>query len=289
MKRILVATDFSSRSDMAVQRAAHLAAQFAATLHIVHVVDTDLPPRLVEAERATAAGLLDEFATALRAEHRLECVVSVATANEAFVGVLQTARDDDADLIVVGAHRRRILLDIFVGTTAERIIRNSSIPVLMVNAKPRDAYRRMLIAVDLSETSSEVLLAAQRLQWLGAAHHAAVYAFDMPAASLLTVLGGIETEEMANYMTQERRQAEGELRTALTQLKLRDLEGIAVPLHGDASVAIRNCATRESADVIVVATHGRGGVAKALLGSVAQDLLRTADQDVLVVPKKAAV
>lgn len=283
MKRIVVATDFSSRSDAAVQRAAQLASHFAATLRIVHVVDADLPPRLVEAERGAAAGLLDELAVALRASHRLECVVSVVTADEAFVGVLQTAHDDGADLLVVGAHRRRILLDIFVGTTAERIIRKSTVPVLMANSPPLGGYRHALIAVDLSETSNEALLAARRLDWLGAPRRTALHVFDTPATSLLARTG-VDESKMQASLAQEHRRAHGELRALLERLEMPFVDTRVAPLNEDTSVAIRRCANDEAADVVVVATHGRGGIAKVLLGTVAQELLRSTEQDVLVAP-----
>ena len=63
----------------------------------------------------------------------------------------------EADLIVLGAHRKQLLRDIFVGTTIERVIRTSPYPVLMVNAEVEQDYRNVLAAVDMSEPSARAI------------------------------------------------------------------------------------------------------------------------------------
>ena len=60
MQRILVATDFSTRSDRALRRGTLLAKQFGCDVTLVHVIDDDQPLRTVEAERREATALLDE-------------------------------------------------------------------------------------------------------------------------------------------------------------------------------------------------------------------------------------
>ena len=60
----------------------------------------------------------------------------------------------------MGAHRKQLLRDIFVGTTIERVIRTGPHPVLMVNNEVRRAYRTALAAVDMSEASASAIRTA---------------------------------------------------------------------------------------------------------------------------------
>lgn len=77
MKRILVATDFSTRSDRALRRAILLARQVSAEIILVHVVDDDQPPRLVKAEERAAGHLLNDLAATLREVDRVRCETRV--------------------------------------------------------------------------------------------------------------------------------------------------------------------------------------------------------------------
>src|ERR1051325_11646265 len=71
-----------------------------------------------------------------------------------FDGILRTAGSIGADLIVMGAHRRQLLLDIFVGTTIERVIRKGPFPVLMVNNEAQRSYENVVAPVDMSDPSA---------------------------------------------------------------------------------------------------------------------------------------
>ena len=283
MQRIVVATDFSERSVLAVQRAAQLAKQFSATLDVVHVVDADLPPRMIEAALEAASESLDELASTLQNKQGVNCTREAVCASEAFVGVLDAAQKSSADLIVIGAHRRRILRDIFIGTTAERIVRTSKIPVLMVNAQANGAYRSVLIAVDLSDASKDAVRAAQSLGLPGVAQCAVLHAFPSPVVGLL-VQTGAEIATTEDYLLKEQTRARSHLKTLLDELQLGALEQHVVPMQEEPATTIRDFARAHGVELIVAATHGRGGLAKVLLGSVAQDLLRSADQDVLIAP-----
>jgi nucleotide-binding universal stress UspA family protein len=77
MKKILVATDFSTRSDRAIRRAILLAKKFEAAVSLIHVVDDDRPTRIVDAERESASMLLSEQARSLRELDGVDCTGSV--------------------------------------------------------------------------------------------------------------------------------------------------------------------------------------------------------------------
>jgi nucleotide-binding universal stress UspA family protein len=143
--QILAATDFSTRSQRAVRRAGLLAQSTGAELVLVHVVDDDQPQRLVEIETREAERTLGEQISAMAELPRERCRPMVV-AGDPFDGILRTAAAMKADLIVMGAHRKQLLQDIFVGTTIERVIRTGPYPVLMVNNEVGQPYRTVLAA-----------------------------------------------------------------------------------------------------------------------------------------------
>jgi len=136
MKQVMIATDFSERSDRALRRARLLAKQFGARLSIVHVVDDDRPQRMLEKERDLASRLLDEIGVSVRGHDGVTCETRVVP-GASFAGILKAVEEESPVLLVIGPHRRQVLRDVFTGTTAERTIRSASCPVLM--AQEREA------------------------------------------------------------------------------------------------------------------------------------------------------
>ena len=103
MKRILVPTDFSTRSDRAIRRAALLARQTSAEIILLHVVDDDQPPRLLQSAEREANSLLQELAATMRESDRLSCNARVSL-GEPFQTIIDAAEEVDADLLVMGPH-----------------------------------------------------------------------------------------------------------------------------------------------------------------------------------------
>jgi universal stress protein E len=137
--QILAATDFSTRSNRAIRQAGLLAQPLGARLLILHVVDDDQPDDLVRTEKREAERVLAEQVTSMPELQGVQVERRVVT-GDPFDGILRVAADAQADLIVMGSHRKQLLLDIFVGTTIERVIRKGSFPVLMVNNAAQRKY-----------------------------------------------------------------------------------------------------------------------------------------------------
>jgi nucleotide-binding universal stress UspA family protein len=282
MRTILVATDFSTRSDRALRRAVLLARQLEAELRLVHVVDPDRPTRLVEAERHEAELLLGELVETCRREDRVGCRFELRF-GEAFEGVLAAAADSGADLIVLGPPRRQLLRGVLTGTTAERVIRAGAQPVLIANAVPAAPYRRVLLASDLSPGAKAAALATLRLglDRLGAL--AAVHVHPTAAATLL-LRTPVTAREAEPLRAQERREAAAALARFLAETGL--VRARRLLLAGDRPIAdlLLEAARKVRADLLIVATRGRVGLGKLVLGSVAEELLRRAELDLLTVP-----
>ncbi len=282
MRKILVATDFSERSDRALRRATLLARQFGAALELIYVVDDEQARRIVETERNEAESLLQKTAATLRDVDGVACEARVALATP-FKGIVQAARELAPDLLVIGSHRRQVLRDVFIGTTAERTIRSVGCPVLMVNGPPAGEYRQILQTTDLSDASRDAL---GRLELLGIGEHARVsilYVFDAPA--LRTAFSHtFPADDQQHYLEAARRDATRELADFVEVAGLGVHRHIAKQEKTAIQHEVLDTAVEIKADLIVLSTHGRSGLAKMFMGSVTEHVLRTSHIDVLVTP-----
>ena len=205
--KILAATDFSTRSQRALRRAGLLARDSSAELTLVHVVDDDQPSEILELERREAQRYLEEQMKSLVELQGLHCD-SAVVAGDPFDGILKAAEAHSVDLIVMGAHRKQLLRDIFVGTTIERVIRIGPCPVLMVNAEVERSYKKVMAAVDMSEPSARAIRTARETGLIGDASLSLVHGFDAFAKGKMSN-AGIGKDEIARYVAEERLRAGG--------------------------------------------------------------------------------
>jgi nucleotide-binding universal stress UspA family protein len=285
MMRVLVATDLSERSNRALRRAALLAARHEAELVAVHVVDDDQPARMIEVECREAGALLADMINALGLPDAISARSLIVTGTP-FDGVLRAAAAEDADLVVMGSHRRRLLANVFVGTTTERVIRHGTRPVLMVNAEPEGPYQHVLTTTDLSETSVAALRRARKLGLTEGAHVGLLYAFDAAAKGLVT-LASSNGDLTRDYVADERTHMRHEVQA---WIKTHDLPAPATLslVEGPAAAEIVAEADAAGWELVVVGTHARSGVPRLLHGSVAEYVLRHVSRDVLAVPPAPA-
>jgi nucleotide-binding universal stress UspA family protein len=144
--RILLATDFSPSSELALTQAARLAESLGAGLDLVHVhqivvmpvPDTILAPPDDSAALAEAGRLLHELAARVGA--RVPVQVHLRT-NEPVAGVLQLIGEIHPDLVVVGSHGRSAVMRVLLGSVADRLCRRSPVPVVVVPAPERSSVR----------------------------------------------------------------------------------------------------------------------------------------------------
>lgn len=276
MQRLLVASDLSPRSAHAVTRALQLAAQLNAELHVLHVVDADLPATLAEHAKTEAERELQQQVSAGPAgvNAHIEVVRGHPVAD-----VLAAAEAKDAGLVVLGTHRKSPLKDIFVGTTADQLIRLAKRPVLVVRDAPAHPYRKALAAIDLSDHSRRAVEFTTSL--LPQLPISLLYVYAMSytgVASLSQDPADSEKNEqlLRNLMREEERRYLDEVGKLGTEQKVNIRAGQVL------SVIPEEVAQQE-ADLLVIGSQGRGGVARALLGSVASALIRRPPCDTLVV------
>lgn len=285
MKKILVATDFSERSDRAVRRATLLARQFSASLTMVHSVDDDQPQSLIDNESEIAEKLLREQSRSLREIEDIECGFQVVL-GDPFEGIAAAAEAEAPDMLVIGPHRRQALKDIFTGTTAERTVRASRTPVLMANGVPAGPYRHILVAVDFSDSSAKAVEAVGRLGLAGDSEVTLLHVFDAPGTGLIG--HSAMTREGADiYIAGERAAAEKMLAEFLAQKDFAPAHQVVRFNETSIGEVVIATADELSVDLIVMGTRGRSAISRLVLGSVVDEVLGKARRDVLAVPPGA--
>lgn len=279
MQKILCATDFSERSDRALRRAVLVARGENAGLDLVHVVDDDRPKRFVDHEAADARALLGEQVETLGSADGVRADSDVILADP-FEGIVRAAEERNPGLLVLGPHRRQFLRDAFVGTTAERTIRKVACPVLSVNGPPVGPYRHVLLTTDLSEASKAALQRYLALGLFASATHSILTVFDVLALRL-AMSDSLPKEDRDHHVASESADARRNLGTFAGSLGHPSLQLLVRHRETTEANEILKAAEEVHADLVVMATRGKGGFARLMLGSVTAQVLQKAGVDVL--------
>ena len=285
LENILIGTSLSGESDRILEIALELARATGAVAHVVHAYTAPAAYSGFPAEyRIGESEWIDAEKEVLR--ERIEQQIRRA-APEGFDRIqayleegpphrvlARLARNLKPGLIVVGAIEERNRLLRALGSTADRVARQASCPVLIV--RPGSAFPpgRILAPVDLSDTSAGALRAA-----LGLLEQAGLRA---AAVEALFVLSPAEASihfspDQISYLAREE----------LKRFAEREVPGVRIERKVRAGMPweqILREAGEIKADLMVLGTHGRGGLERLLLGSVTSDVLREAQCSVLVVP-----
>ena len=290
LRYIVAATDFSDFSERVVQRAAYLAKQHQAELHLLHVVrPLDLYPGLTPAPdefRHTDQDLLQAEQTRLDAMaeslvSRLGIRVRTATRlGRAHTEIAAYAQEVSADLVAAGVRGENTLMDLFLGSTVPRLLRVATCPVLIVRNPADGPYRQVLAAVDFSPVSAAVVA------------HALTLAGSAPVHTLHVL--GSEVEQRLRRAKSDQVDITGWLAKLRSEAE-KQLDALLVPIESSPAVvrliqsgfppaAICQCIEDKHADLVVLGRHGYGGgLQDWLLGSVSKDVALAATCDVLLI------
>jgi nucleotide-binding universal stress UspA family protein len=206
--------------------------------------------------------------------------------------LLELATAEQAELIVLGTHRRQGWDRLVHGSVSLDIVALSRVNALVVPLVPNvpaivvGALRRVLVPVDFSPLSSRALHWGARL--LPAGGRLQLVHVTAPYASAVVELGAYAPlpPPGPDELARDRGDVERRLRELIpSEIAGRGLEFDVEAATGyDAATAIVDCATRLGSDLICLPTHGRSGLSRALMGSVTQGVLRRSPIPVLVVP-----
>lgn len=295
LKNVLVAADLTDPSIAAIQAGLRLADAEQASTTIFHALDLawlESPSPLmpvattrkdyVQREATHARTKLEEMIAswprALRPTITIEASASPARA------ICKRATEGHHDLVVLGTNERKGLSRFFLGSVAEMVTRHAPCSALIV---PQDATlrttsaKRIIAAIDFSDSSLNALDRARALTKSRNAELRVAHVVRVPpvtsAGLSTTVAGGIPHAER---VTADR----GRVQSLLDERYGAD-HGAEVHISVGADVArpLANLSADVNADLLVVGTHGRTGVARWLMGSVAERVVRHAPCSVLVV------
>jgi nucleotide-binding universal stress UspA family protein len=302
IKTILVPLDFSRASMQALKYTIPLAEEFKATIHLVHVQPADELTVISRAGHlmlncADAIALMQDRLAEVQEKHDVRfwpdnCHV---VSGKPFEEICKLARELDVDLIVLPTRGHSGLKHIALGSTAERVVRHAPCPVLIPrgekfraatwNGEPAGKFqvRKILAPVDFSDCS------------LAGVHYAAVLAKRFGAKLRLfhAIYPYIQVFAMDRVTADVTPLIENAQRNAEEQMnKLRQLESIReVSCETEiriGSVIDEICGEsgRPDIDLIVASTHGHTGFKRALIGSVAEHVVRYAECPIIIVPSR---
>lgn len=294
MKQILAATDLSAPAHQAAHRAARLASETGAALSLWHVLPqrplddlrhwlgAAVEQQLQDAARRELALLADE----LRAARQVTVQAEVSS-GPVLDTLCQAADGVEADLVVLGARGAGFLRRMVLGTTAERLLRRTTRPLLVVRQTPHEPYRRALLAVDFSPWSAPVLALARQVA--PKARWVLFHAFQVPFEEKLR-FAGVEAATIEHYRQQARTTAVQQLHALADQAGLRPGAWDACIVEGEASQRLVEQEQVLDCDLVVLGKHGQSAAEDLLLGSVTKHVIAEGAADLLVAtaPRPAA-
>jgi nucleotide-binding universal stress UspA family protein len=249
---------------------------------ILHVLDNGDAKTKAEAEQKSFERLarLREQATAelTRLDRQDVSVRTALRRGLPHVEIIRGARLTGADLIVVGRHAAYRWTERLLGSTAERVIQAGDLPVLIVARSARRGYRRPVLAVELTDASIPLMTLGMSVLDVSVTDATLLHAFRGPVADRSAPVSGGSRGHRSPSLDS----LAAQLQSLQQSARAHGVKWRAALVHGDASRAILDEAEKRRADVITIGTHGRVGIARALVGSVATSVVRGAHCDVLV-------
>lgn len=280
LKSVVVPTDFSKGGQAAVERALHLPLSKKAKVTLLHVVPDDIPGSLRGQAIAEAEAGLEK---ALAAVHGLAQARGMAPSQfitdvvegDAARQILKRAHTAEADLVVMGRHGRRPVADLFLGSTAQKVVKAGDVAVLLVQRPANAPWKRALVAVDLQRSSIALVKQAQPLLELAGAV-TLFHASRVPFEEYVTMTGELSHSYREEFLSD----AEKDLDALLAKT---GIQARTEAQPGDPRLLVLDELRQEDVDLLVVGAHEKQRLQRLFMGSVAEWLMTHAKCDVLVV------
>lgn len=299
LRTVLIGTSLGDESDQVVRSGFAVARAAGARVALVHAVqlvpivpmisgfDVGAGPDL---EREQVASQEEELR---KQAQRLGIDAPDLAGSRVLAGaphrvLAETAQQIGADLIVVGATGSGPLAAELLGSTADRVLRKASCPVLVVRDGLEVPPRRVLAPVDLSALSGDAFRYGLHLL----AELAGSGEIRVRAVHALSFLEALEVRHRTGekHLEQIERSAAEELqRFVLENRPEGPFQVETAILPGEARFEILREFDELPVDLVILGTHGRGGLDRLVLGSVASTVARKAPCSVLVISPEAAL
>jgi nucleotide-binding universal stress UspA family protein len=284
---IVLPLDGSPIAERALPYAASIARRSGARIVLVGAVHGHTFPAIDPSDAQTQ--VIDQAQSTLDAAvSRLEAsgvtAESHVYSDDPVHAILDAAQRKAADLIVMSTHGRSGLGRMVYGSVTDQVLRRATVPVLLVPSIverpwPTDAPLSLLVPLDGSELAEEALTAAEVLAEAFDTRLTLLYVVESPTHPLYGEGYAYVPYEEDVELAGARQYLEGHV----DRLRERGRQAEAKVMVGQAASAIPVAAREGGANAIVMATHGRGGLARLMLGSVATSTLRQSTVPLLLV------
>jgi nucleotide-binding universal stress UspA family protein len=267
-RRILVPSDMSDASESALRYARYFHERFGSEIRVLHAHNLELPPYF-------SSGQLADFKRALK---RMEKAAReyVRKRSEPFLGfmpeielventpaeaIFNASQAHDMDMIVMGMHGRRGLQRLWMGSVTERVIRQSSLPVLAVrSAPPEKPVGRILCPMNASEPGKQALEYAAKISKTVSAHLTVLHVVEPGDAPLTCPLVDVQTKNSCNVEE--------------------------IKLDGNAAKTIAEASNNLKPDVLIMGAERKSAVLGEFFSSTTSSVMQLAVGPLLIVPKK---
>lgn len=281
-KRILLATDFSSRSDRALDRAAQLARQWGAQLLVVHAIEQETNAAIwPDASQLPAwhqspdrAAVITRMVKHDIGGEDLDVRTHVEVGNPVAM-ILKLAARERCDLIVMGMARDALFGQMLLGNAAEQIVRESPVSVLVVKSRPRCAYRHVLVGTDFTGESRLALRTSTSL--FPEANFVVMHAFERPYRVPLPDNQGSDEYAAMEMASMNQFVTESGLSAELSERLHTQVE------YGTPGAVLSRYVVEHNADLAVIGAFNRGLVFHLMIGGTARRIVDAVPTDVLVV------
>jgi nucleotide-binding universal stress UspA family protein len=272
IKKILVPTDFSEQAENALRVAADLAKKHNASINLLHMVD--LPMTLVDAVTGNQSELPEAIFFMKLAHQRFESMMSApfldgvtieesAEFDGAFEGIMDYVNKYQSDIIVMGSHGDSGLHEFFVGSNAEKVVRNSKIPVLIIkNRHEQFEIKNFIYALDFQAENHNAFKQAIAF---AKTNNAQLHSLYVNTPGDFRSTHEVE-EQMKKFMDIE-----------------GNVENCTLNIYNDNTIesGILHFAEMIDSGLVGIATHGRKGLAHFLNGSLSEGLVNHAKRPVI--------
>lgn len=300
LQSLIVPLDGSEFSERTLPLAGRLAKATGADLHLAHVHVSHPPDHFLSNTQFHYEGLdMEEYEQRHRKEERayLDGVVArvrteapevnaVLLEGDVSEEISRYAEDVGADMILITTHGHTGVSRMWLGSVADALIRETGLPLLVIHpgehgSVPEDvmSFQHILVTLDGSELSEAILQPATDVARATGARFTLVHVVS-PSA----ILGARVFPLMPDDTTPAMETAEVYLEEMAERLRSRGVQqvDVCVEEHDVTHQAIADIGMKRDADLIAMATHGYGGLRRALLGSVADKVLRSSPLPLLV-------
>lgn len=292
-KKILVPLDGSETAEAILPFAQEVAKTCDAELILVTAVqqvgvwDAALTLQVMEKEEETAIQYLTDIVARLGGKTR-----SLVVPGDAAEAILSTADKENADLLAISTHGRSGIRRFLFGSVATKLLEAAEVPVLFLRPKegedkgaPGPVVRKILVPLDGSDVALSIMPTVEQFaKTMGATlvlYHAVapVVAYPGFEAAAIPDLNTI-TDEL-------QKQASEILSRVAAKAKANGVEATTLITLDSAVDGVLRAGDDVKADLIAIGTHGRGGLGRMVLGSVADGVVRrSADIPCLVIRSK---